>query len=61
MDYRLVADALDVLTVEGGWQYGFKPEFNAKDAMEAVVATGGSKHYFNLAFFRALAKDEKPI
>ena len=61
MDYRLVADALDVLTVEGGWQYGFKTEFNAKDAMEEVVATGGSKHYFNLAFFRALAKDAKPI
>ena len=61
MDYRLVADAVDVLTIEGGWQYGFKTDFKAKDAMEAVVATGGSKHYFNLAFFRALAKDVKPI
>ena len=61
MDYRLVADAVDVLTIEGGWQYGFKTAFKAKDAMEAVVATGGSKHYFNLAFFRALAKDAKPI
>lgn len=61
MDYRLIADALDVLTAEGGWQYGFKTSFNAKNDMEEVVATGGSKHFFNLAFFRALAKDVKPI
>lgn len=61
MDYRLIADALDALTVEGGWRYGFGTVFNAKDEMEEVVATGGSKHFFNLAFFRALAKDCKPI
>ena len=61
MDYRLIADALDALTAEGGWRYGFKTVFNAKDEMEEVVATGGSKHFFNLAFFRALAKDRKPI
>jgi len=61
MDYRLIADALDVLTIEGGWQYGFKTTFNAQNEMEAVVATGGSKHFFNLAFFRALSKDKKPV
>ena len=61
MDYRLIADALDALTAEGGWQYGFKTVFNPKDEMEEVVATGGSKHFFNLAFFRALARDGKPI
>ena len=27
---------LDGLTIEGGWQYGFKTAFKAKDAMEAV-------------------------
>ncbi len=46
MDYRKIADALDALAIEGGWQYGFASDFQARNEMEAVVATGGSKHYF---------------
>ena len=61
MDYRDIARTLDVLTIEGGWQYGFKTVFNARNEMEAVVATARSRHFFNCDFFQALAKGRKPV
>lgn len=60
-DYRDIAAALDVLAIEGGWQYGFKTDFKAKDEMEAVVATSRSRHFFNCDFYQALAKGVKPV
>ncbi len=61
MDYRMIADTLDVLAIEGGWQYGFKTVFNAKNEMEAVVAVSGSKHFYNCDFYQALVKGRKPV
>ncbi len=61
MDYRKIASVLDVLAIEGGWQYGFASDYQAKNEMEAVVATGGSKHFFNCDFYQALTKGKKPI
>lgn len=61
MDYRMIADALDCLAIEGGWQYGFKTVFNARNEMEAVVATSGSKHFYNCDFYQALVKGRKPV
>lgn len=51
IDYRKVAAALDVLTLEGGWRYGWrKPE-----------PPFGTEHSFTLDFYRALSKDVKPV
>lgn len=61
MDYRIVADSLDALTLEGGWRYGFNSKLTASNDMENVVVTGGSSHWFNCDFFQALAKGKKPI
>ncbi len=61
MDYRKIADALDVLAIEGGWRYGSNSVFLARNEMEDVVATSGSKHFFNCDFYQALAKGCKPI
>lgn len=61
MDYQKVAEALDVLAIEGGWRYGFKTAFNAANEMEGVVATGGSSHYYNCDWYQALSKGVKPI
>ena len=61
MDYRKIAKALDVMALEGGWRYGFKTTYNAKNEMEAVVATSGSRHFFNCDFYQALTKGRKPV
>ena len=61
MDYRDIAATLDVLAIEGGWQYGFKTDFAAKSEMEAVVATSKSRHFFNCDFYQALVKGRKPV
>ncbi|MBR1921494.1 MAG: beta-galactosidase, partial [Kiritimatiellae bacterium] len=61
MDYRDIAASLDALALEGGWQYGFDADYRAADEMEAVVATAGSRHFFNCDFFQALAKGLKPV
>lgn len=61
MDYLKVAEALDVLAIEGGWSYGFKTTFNAANEMEGVVATSGSAHYYNCDWYQALAKGRKPV
>ncbi len=61
MDYRDIARTLDVLTIEGGWQYGFKTTYNASNEMEAVVATAKLRHFYNCDYFQALAKGRKPV
>ena len=61
MDYRLIADALDVLAIEGGWRYGFASNLAARNEMETVVVSGGSSHWFNCDFYQALAKGKKPV
>ena len=61
MDYRLVADALDVLAYEGGIRFGHGAA--KADAAEAEAAAFKStvEHLFNLDFYRALARGAKPI
>ena len=61
MDYRRIAEVLDVLAIEGGWMYGFKTSLTARNEMEAVVVSGGSSHWFNCDFYQALAKGKKPV
>lgn len=61
IDYRDVAETLDVLAIEGGWRYGFNTEYKANNEMEAVVATKGSQHFFNCDFYQALVKGRKPV
>lgn len=56
MDYRRIADALDVLAVEGGFQYGSRSGYAATNMAEAVCATGGSRHFYNLDFYQALVR-----
>ena len=60
MDLR-GADALDVLAIEGGWQYGGGTDYTAKNEMEAVVASRGSRHFYNCDFYQALAKGRKVV
>ena len=60
MDLR-GADALDALAIEGGWQFGGNTDYQAKSAMEAVVASRGSRHFYNCDFYQALAKGKKVI
>ena len=61
MDYRKIADALDALTLEGGWHYGGGTDgLKAKDEMEAVVFAG-STHWYVLDFFQALSRGRKPV
>lgn len=59
-DYRRIADALDLLAIEGGWNYGRGAEPKAKDEMEAVVFAG-SLHWYVLDFFHALTRGGKPV
>lgn len=61
MDYRRIAEVLDVLALEGGWRYGFASNLTARNEMEAVVVSGGSSHWFNCDFYQALAKGKKPV
>ena len=61
MDYRLVADVLDVLAYEGGIRFGH--DAAKTDAAEAEAAAFKStvEHLFNLDFYRAVARGAKPI
>ncbi|MDD4539620.1 MAG: beta-galactosidase [Lentisphaeria bacterium] len=62
MDYRVVADSLDVLATEGGWRYGHSSDnLKAKDEMEAVVLRGSSAHWYMCDFYQGLAKGKLPI
>ena len=61
MDRRLL-DALDVLTLEGGFGYGFSEQAaKPTDEMAEVVTSAGSGHIFNCDFFQAISKGRKPI
>lgn len=60
MDYRIVADVMDVLAIEGGWRYGHTVSSSAAAGMEAVVLDDGI-HWYVCDFFAALAKGKKPV
>lgn len=62
MDYRLVADALDVLAHEGGFRYGRGgADIKAANAMEEVVFDSSSGHFFDMDFYQALSRGVKPV
>ncbi len=61
MDYRLIAGALDMLATEGGWRYGGSRGEGSGGPMEDAAAGGRLKHSFVNVFYRALAKDRKPV
>ena len=62
MDYRLVADALDVLAYEGGFMYGrHGSELASTSEMEEVVFEKAPGHFFDLDFYQALSRGVKPI
>ena len=62
MDYRLVADALDVLAHEGGFRYGRGgAELKSKGAMEDVVLSSSAGHFFDMDFYQAISRGTKPI
>ena len=63
MDYRLVADALDVLAYEGGFPFGRSgAEVVGAGEMEDVVFDKAPGHFFDLDFYRALARrGRKPM
>ena len=61
MDYRLVSDVLDVLAYEGGIRFGHgSAKRNASEAEQAAFSQT-LEHLFNMDFYRALARGEKPI
>ena len=59
-DYRRIADALDLLAIEGGWGYGGVFEKKPKDEMEAVVFAG-SLQWYVADYFAALTRGRKPV
>ncbi len=61
MDYRIIADAMDVLAIEGGWRYGHPSmDLRGKNGMEAVVFETGT-HWYVCDFFAALSGGKKPV
>ncbi len=61
MDYRLVADALDVLAYEGGIRFGGgRTKDNVSEAEAAAFSTS-VEHLFAIDFYRALARGAKPV
>ena len=60
-DYTIIADKLDALALEGGWKYGYVDNYSAASETEAVVATGGSLHFFNCDFYQGLVQGKKPV
>jgi hypothetical protein len=58
MDYRLIADELDVLSIEGGWKFG-QTHTNSSNPMEAVMESSG--YPFVADLFAALGKGVKPV
>ena len=61
MDYRLVADALDVLAYEGGIRFGRGAAKEGVAEAEAAAFKSTVEHLFNLDFYRALARGAKPV
>ena len=59
-DYRQIADALDLLAIEGGWGYGGTLDRKPKDEMEAVVFAGSMQWYVE-DYFAALTRGRKPV
>ncbi len=61
MDYRLVADELDVLAYEGGIRFGHgSAKKNATDVEQAAFSQT-VEHLFAMDFYRVLARSSKPI
>lgn len=61
MDYRIIADKMDVLAIEGGWRYGHESDaLRSGSGMEDVVFGKGT-HWYICDFFAALAKGKKPV
>lgn len=58
MDYRLIADELDVLTIEGGRHFG-QLSHNNSNPMEAAMMS--PSYPFVADFFAALSKGAKPV
>ena len=58
--YRRIADALDLLAIEGGWGYGGALDKKPKDEMEAVVFAG-SLQWYVADYFAALTRGRKPV
>lgn len=63
MDYRRIADSLDVLGVEGGRGFGRKLKIQHSDgnAMEDALSKRGETYSFILDMFTTLSKNKKPI
>ena len=61
MDYRLAARELDVLAYEGGIRFGRGAAKEGVAEAEAAAFASTLEHLFNLDFYRALARDAKPI
>ncbi len=61
MDYRLIADALDLLATESGWKYGNYQGEGSGNPMEDAAVGGNLKYSFISDFYRAVGKDKKPV
>ena len=59
-DYRRISEALDLLVIEGGWNYGGTLEQQPRNEMEAIVFAS-SDHWYALDFFNALTRGHKPV
>lgn len=63
MDYRIIADSLDLLATEGGLKYGhagLNVATQTDNGMETVVFSG-TQYWYICDFFQALAKGKKPV
>jgi len=60
MDYRLIAEALDSLGIEGGWRYG-NSGFASTDIMEAAAAAENVTYPFICDLFQTLSRGVKPV
>lgn len=60
MDYRLIAETLDSLGIEGGWRYG-NGGFASTDIMEAAAAAENVTYPFICDLFQALSRGVKPV
>lgn len=61
MNYRYIAEEMDILGTEGGWKYGRDMNYSASDGMEAALASNNLNYSFSADFFSALAKNNKPV
>ncbi len=65
MDYRKVAEVLDILGIEGGWSYGRDAVNRRADiqgnVLESALNSVNAKYSFICDFFQNLAKNQKPV